>query len=135
MTQKCFAVTFFRKWERFCLTMLWTFLFCFCLPGLLSTYYGFQFCILWSFCVYIWVCMLSICFFCISLGSFNLCFLQLWFVLFYFIIFLDACFLMREQERVWICVDGKVEKIWEELGEGKPGLEYIVWKNNLFSIF
>lgn len=47
--------------------------------------------------------------------------------LFYFILsFLDACFVTREQERVWICVNGKVERIWEELVEGKPGSEYIV---------
>lgn len=97
ITQKRFAVTFFKKVEGFSLIMLWAFLFCFYLPGLSSSYYGFQFCILWGICVYVWVCMLYICFLYISLGSFNLCFVQFCFVLFYFIIF--RCLFRNERAR------------------------------------
>ena len=45
----------------------------------------------------------------------------------FYLIFLDACLYSneKEKERVWI---GEVQRIWEELREGKTSSEYTIRK-------
>lgn len=65
------------------------------------------------------VCLFYVCVLCFFFDSFSsvvfhpvsICFL---FTLFYYDN-LDVCILMREKEKVWVCMGGELGRVWEEL--------------------
>lgn len=98
------------------------------LVNILLVYYGFQLCVFMVFALCVWcVPVCFVCFLCILIFFCFICFSV--------VLFCGMLVFQWEiRKKAWIWVGWEMGSTWEELGKRKWWSEYIVWRNNTFSV-